>query len=220
MTKIISKKQIPWGQVIVIRELIANPRVVKEMERNVMASDANLTPEQVNQHVYQLVLRDNYFNSVMDLVASCYQFQIDQTEVQTKMQNLLANDQQLNDEMAKQIVILNLKRELIFGDLAKTLRIIVSDDQVKQTLDQYYEKTGKPIREFLSNRSRFDEAKRTLTDQIISERLMNAFRADFQLEEFNKKMQVQQNQAAAAKDNGQKTIDNQGVSSKISHNNS
>lgn len=179
---------------------MANPRVVQQMENTVTQNNPNLTAEQVNQQVYQLVLRDNYFNAVMDLVSSCYQFELSEDEIRVKSKNLIDADPELTPDISKQIVSLNIKRELIFEDIAKSLRIIVSDDQVKKTLDQYYENTGKPIREFLASRDRFNEVKKTLTDQLISERLMNAFRADFQLDEFNKRMQAQaaEKQTAAA----------------------
>lgn len=170
---------------------MANPRVVQQMENTVTQNNPNLTAEQVNQQVYQLVLRDNYFNAVMDLVSSCYQFELSEDEIRVKSKNLIDADPELTPDVSKQIVSLNIKRELIFEDIAKSLRIIVSDDQVKKTLDQYYENTGKPIREFLASRDRFNEVRKTLTDQLISERLMNAFRADFQLDEFNQRMQAQ-----------------------------
>lgn len=191
-SKIKAKKAIPWGQVILIKELVVNPLVLSQMEKGVKENNPKITQEELQQQVYKMVLRDNYFNRIMDIVSKSYQFDFDKTELEQKRLELKSSRPEMEDSLVAEVVRLNIIRDLIFVDLAKQFQVNVTDEQTKESLDRYYEQTGQPIREFLSNRKKFEEIKRTIYDQVISERLMNAFKPDFQLDEFNKKMQAEQ----------------------------
>lgn len=195
-SKIKAKKAIPWGQVILINELVVNPIVLSQMEKGVKENNPKIKQEELQQQVYKMVLRDNYFNRIMDIVSKSYQFEFDEAELKQKQTELKAVRSDMEDSLVAEVVRLNVIRDLIFVDLAKQFQVNVTDEQTKESLDKYYEQTGQPIREFLSNRQKFDEIKRTIFDQIISERLMNAFKPDFQLDEFNKRLQAEQEKKA------------------------
>lgn len=52
----------------------------------------------------------------------------------------------------------------------------MSDDSVKTALEDFYRETGQPIREYLMDKNKFEGVKKTLVEQIITNRLMNAFK--------------------------------------------
>lgn len=177
-----------------VTELVAHPDMVKDLQKAITETNPKITKEALDQEVYQLVLKDNYFNHVMNIVANSFEINVSEDDVQKRMKVLLEKSPDLESNNAKQIITMNIMRELIFKAIIRELQLEVSDDHVKASLDRYYQETGKPIRDFLSDRNRFEEVKRTLTEQLVSERLMNGFKAEFRLEEFNKKMSEQQAQ--------------------------
>ncbi|WP_391592014.1 Trigger factor, C-terminal domain-containing protein [[Mycoplasma] cavipharyngis] len=190
-SKIKSKKPIPWGQVIVIKELNIQPAILSQMEKGVRENNPNISQEELQQQVYKMVLRDNYFNHVMDLISRSYEVELDANELKQRELEFKQHRNDLKDDLIKEIVRLNIIRELIFADMARQFSIVVTDEQTKESLDRFYQQTGQSIREFLANRKKFEEIKKTIFDQIISERLMNAFKPDFQLDEFNKRMEAE-----------------------------
>ncbi|MDQ0514031.1 hypothetical protein J2Z62_000469 [Mycoplasmoides fastidiosum] len=203
-SKIKSKQPIPWGKIIVIRELNVHPTVLGQMEKGIRDNNPKITEQELQQQVYKMVLRDNYFNHLMDLVAQSYEIVVDPEEENARKRDLKQLHPELDQAMVDQIVRINIMREIIFTDLGKEFGISVTDEQAKESLDRFYQQTGQPIREFLSNRKKFEDIKKTIFDQLISERLMNAFKPDFQLEEFNRRMEAerrQQQEQAAKKPN-------------------
>lgn len=84
-TKIKSKKAIQWGKVIVIEELFANESSLKAVTENLKTSKPDITQDEIDQEIQNMVMKENYYNRVMDELSSAYEIEFDEEEINTRV---------------------------------------------------------------------------------------------------------------------------------------
>lgn len=178
-----SKKPIKFGKMLIITKLGTSEEAVKTYTENIRRQKPDISQIELDKEVEALVRKDVYYNAVMDEVASAYEFELHPDEVDAKTEMLALTYPDGDREGMKSRVELSIYKQLIYEDLANDWEISVSDEEVKGTLENFYKATGQPIREYLMDKNKFEEVRNTLKEQLISERLMNAFSVEYRLEE-------------------------------------
>ncbi|AEG73778.1 conserved hypothetical protein [Mycoplasma haemofelis str. Langford 1] len=180
-SKIKSKKPIKFGKVLVITRLVANEDSIRSFSANIRRHRPQITEQELNEEIDAMVRKDNYYNAVMDEVFNAYEFELDEEEIKERVRVMSESYPNGNEESLRNMVLVSIYKKLIYDDLANDWELKISDEDVKSTLESFYKSTGQPIREYLMNRDKFNEVRSTLEEQLISDRLLNAFKADFQL---------------------------------------
>lgn len=176
-----NRKFIKFGQELVISNFFS-PNV-DEYANNLKKQHPNMSQEDLNKAIFEMVKRDSYYNTLMDEVSKAYEFELDEEEVKTRMDSLAKAQPDLNVETVRNMVVIPMYKKLIYDDLEKGWEISVSDESVKSALEDFYRETGQPIREYLMDKNKFEGVKRTLVEQIITNRLMNAFKPIYKFPE-------------------------------------
>lgn len=185
-TKIKSKKAIQWGKVIVIEELFANESSLKAVTENLKTSKPDITQDEIDQEIQNMVMKENYYNRVMDELSSAYEIEFDEEEINTRVKALKESNPNAPEENLVALSKIGFVKKLIYDDLAAQWELVVSDDMAKQTLENFYKTTGTPIREYLVDPEKFANVKATILEQMISERILNAFKGEFRLQKVAK----------------------------------
>ncbi|OAL10350.1 hypothetical protein A6V39_02845 [Candidatus Mycoplasma haematobovis] len=180
-----TKKPIKFGKTILINRLMYSEGTKHSIAENIKRHNPEITDEALEQEVMAHIRRDNRYNAVMDEVASAYEFTVDEEEVSERIAVMKEEYPEGNDEAFRNSVLISIYKKLIYQDLANDWELQISDDEVRITLESYYKSTGNPIREYLTNRERFEEVRETLIEQVVTDRLLNAFKVEFNLEREN-----------------------------------
>ena len=136
-------------------------------------------------------------NSVDLIVAGIYKhfdINIDNDDVKAfaeRIKNNVLNDKNGNlsndtmkkmvedDKTLQNIATSTLKRNLLFNELAALWDIRITDDDVKKSLDNYYQKTNSPIRDILNDKNKFESVRQIMLNERISIELLNRFKVKF-----------------------------------------
>ena len=185
-SKITNKRDIDWKRTIYISDLKIDPQVLEMHKQRINTVFANLPEEARNQQLHNIVLRDNLFSKAMDILVEYYDFEIDQADVEEFKKGILATfgpeKEQYADEIARKLII----KALIFADLQETYDIKITDQELVGILQDYYEQTNQPIRDFMQDKQRFESAKATLLEEKTTAFIIDKFPRN--LEELEKKL--------------------------------
>lgn len=185
---IVKKDKIDWDHKIIISDLYIDPEILESHKQRVNSIFKNLPQEQRDQQVHNIVVRDNILNKAMDYLSSCYQIEFNNEDIEEIKNKLLTDENVKNkfkdqmDEIAKKVII----KTLIYNDIQNEYNISVSDEELLQILNNYYKDTNLPIREFMDNKEKFQNAKNSLLDEKITHFIIDRFPRD--LSELEKKL--------------------------------
>ncbi|MDE6472827.1 MAG: hypothetical protein K2K73_00235 [Ureaplasma sp.] len=185
-SKIKNKKPIDWTHTIVISDLAVDQNILKMHEERVNNIFASLSDLEKQQQVTNIIIRDNLFNKAMDFIISHYEIEIDPSDIEMLKVNLKNAFPQAQENVLNDIASKLIQKLLIFKDIQTEFNIDVSDEELISVLKDYYEKTNKPIRDFMQDEKSFQAAKNTLLEEKTTSFIIEKFPRD--LEELKKKL--------------------------------
>lgn len=171
------------------------------------------TPEQKEMQLQNIMIRDTIFNQAMAIVASCFEFELDQNEVNNLIEPLkksVAKLPGMSDEVyeakIKDIATKLIQKQLMFEIIAEKDNITVSDEETKKVLDDYYAATNFPVGDVMRDPAKLENARRTLLEEKITVHIIEKFPRDMSklYENMQKDIEAQQKaQSDANKENKQ-----------------
>lgn len=150
---------------------------------NLKRNRPNITEEEIEQEKRQMIMRDNLFNAAMDEISSAYTVDFDDSEIAEREESLKQTNVNFTEEHLKNHAKITIFKQLIFQDLARDWELVVTDELAKEVLENHYRQTGKSIREYLTDPEKMSSVKENLLEQMITERIMNAFGSHFEVRE-------------------------------------
>lgn len=184
-SRIVKRKAIQWGKVLKIERLYFNESLVKNFVDTLKANKPKISEEEIEQEKKRMIMRDNFFNLAMDEVSSAYTVEYDTTELAEKEEEFKKVHVNFTEEQIKNHAKITIFKQLIYDDLARDWELTVTDDLAKQVLENYYKQTGKSVREYFTDPEKMSTVKESILEQLITERIMNAFGSHFELKENN-----------------------------------
>lgn len=176
LSTIKKNKDLDYNQKFEIKKLFANPDTL-EAQRNQMKSiNPKATPDEVEKRVFNLVVRDNIFNAIMNYIVTCYEFSIDKSEIEKYSERVKTIYKNAPAEKINEITEITLKKTLVFSELAKLWDIRTTDEETKNSLQNYYKMTNNPIRDILENKNQFEGYKQMIQDQKITAEIIMRFK--------------------------------------------
>ncbi|XP_032746443.1 uncharacterized protein MG377-like [Rattus rattus] len=178
-----SKKPIKFGKLFIINQLSFSEDTINSYRENIKQQNPQISDENLERELLVLLKRDSFYNRLMDEVASAYDFELDEEEVKDQLELLKSSYPSASEENLRSRIEISIYKRLIYEDLEKDWEIEISDEEVKDTLTSYYKSTGQSIREYLQDKSKFENVRSTLKEQLIFDRLMNAFAVEYRFSE-------------------------------------
>lgn len=177
-------KDIDYSKSFVISKLFADEQMVKLHQERLMKFLKNPTPEELKKHIDAIVIKENAFNLIMEYIVSCFKFDLDALEVEDFKKRFA---QQFADKKFDDAVLTDISKKLIskglsFEVIAKDNNIVVSDQEAKDYLENYYKSTNNPINEFLNDPNKFNEIKSVILEEKITQWLLTKFKIDLKLD--------------------------------------
>lgn len=175
-----SKKPIDWTHTIVIDDLQVDQNILKMHEERVNNIFASLSDIEKQQQVTNIIIRDNLLNKAMDFIVSHYDIEVDLNDIEMLKVNLKNAFPQALENVLNEIATKLIQKLLIFKDIQDEFNIIVSDEELISVLKDYYEKTNKPIRDFMQDEKSFQAAKNTLLEEKTTSFIIEKFPRDLE----------------------------------------
>ncbi len=169
-------KDLDYNQKFEIKKLFANPDTLEAQRSQMKSINPKATPDEVEKRVFNLVVRDNIFNAIMNYIVTCYEFNIDKSEIEKYSERVKTIYKNAPAEKINEITEITLKKTLVFSELAKLWDIRTTDEETKNSLQNYYKMTNNPIRDILENKNQFEGYKQMIQDQKITAEIIMRFR--------------------------------------------
>lgn len=186
-SKIVNKRDIDWTKTIVLNDLKVDPQVLEMHKQRIDTIFASLPIEQRGQQLHNIVLRDNLFSKAMEFIVPCYDFEFASEDVSEIAKGVVANYGESKKPHAEEIAKRMITKALIFDDIQRSFNLEISDDELMNILQDYYKNTNQPIRDFMEDSEKFNNAKRTLLEEKTTAFIIEKFPKD--LSELERKMQ-------------------------------
>ncbi|AFO52269.1 hypothetical protein MHLP_03445 [Candidatus Mycoplasma haematolamae str. Purdue] len=174
-SKIVSKKAVQWGRVLRVEELHANEFLVKNFVETLKSNHPDLTEAQIEEEKTKMIVRDNLYNLAMDEVSSAYNIEVHEDDQREREEEFRKSHPFFTEEQVKSNARVSIYKQLIYEDLAKEWEIEVTTEATKMVLENFYQHTGKSVNEYLNNPEKLEGVKGSILEQLITERIMNAF---------------------------------------------
>ncbi len=174
-------KDIPWTETIFVDKIIFDQNLFNIHKERIDKVFANASNEVKEQQLQNILLRDTLFNKAMEIVAACYQFELDQGDidffVKALKQNIPNNGNPANEyeNKIKNIAEKLVQKQLIFNDIANAEGISVDSDEMLKVLDDYHKSTGLPIDDIKNDREKLTSAVSALLEEKITAFIINKF---------------------------------------------
>ncbi|WP_027122346.1 MPN555 family protein chaperone [[Mycoplasma] imitans] len=181
-------KEIDYSKEIKITQFFIDPAMLEQQRQRIKtALPAEITNESMMQYeLLQLSIKDNVFSAIMNYIAGHFDFEIDPEELkrvtqQLKATGLQAQTEQILENMADKII----KKGLMFDYLSEQWKVKVSDKEVKNMLDVYYEKTNQSIHDVLNDKQKFESVRMSIFEEKMVLKTISMFLIRFNMQNPN-----------------------------------
>ncbi len=195
-SKITEFKQIDWAAKIIIEKLIVDKISLDVHRSRINKVFENHSNESKEEYIMQIVIRDNILNLALSIIEKSFKFDINDEDIAKISERInksisekVVNPQPLDKEAMKLNTIFFIKRVLIFDKLAKEYEISVSDQELKEILNQYYTDTNQPIRDIINDDENLKNAKRAFLDEKIIAFILEKYKGTTNLDKLWENMQ-------------------------------
>ncbi|MFN3044813.1 MPN555 family protein chaperone [Mycoplasmoides gallisepticum] len=181
-------KPIDYSKEIKITQFFIDPAMMEQQRQRIKAAlPKEMNDETMMQYeLLQLSIKDNVFSAIMNYLAEHFEFEIDQAEVkklieQLKASGLGAQREELLANMADKII----RKGLMFDYLSEQWKVKVSDNEVKNMLDIYYEKTNQSIHDVLNDQQKFESVRSSIFEEKMVLKTISMFLIRFNMQNPN-----------------------------------
>lgn len=178
-------KDIPWNTTIVVEKIMFDPNLFEIHKERINKIFEKATPEQKEMQLQNIMIRDTIFNQAMAIVSNCFEFELDQREVDNLIEPLkksVAKLPGMTDEIYNEKIndIANklIQKQLMFDIIAEKENINVTDEETKKVLDDYYAATNFPVGDVMRDPTKLESARRTLLEEKITVHIIEKFPRD------------------------------------------
>ena len=175
-------REIETDKQLEITRLFADKNALEAHRQKLQNMFKNETQEQINIKINNLIARDNAFNAAMNEIVKCYEINVDQEEWDKAFANLKAKYPTHKEEFLKNLSKHSIIKTLIFQDLAKLWNISISDDDARESLENFYKLSNEPIRDYLENKEKFQGVKEMLLHEKIVNEILRKFKFNFNIQ--------------------------------------
>lgn len=159
----------------IIKSLRVDHQIVQLHFKRLSELFKNDTPEQISRKLQNIVVRDNLFNAIMEEVVRNFEVTYDDEEIKTVAQRLTSQFSNKKPEVITEIAKKVITKTLVFEELAKEWNITVSDQEVNDSLEQYYKFSNQSIRPYKEDKNKFEGIRNVMLEEKISNELIRRF---------------------------------------------
>ncbi|MGL4948253.1 MAG: hypothetical protein ACRC42_02590 [Mycoplasma sp.] len=178
--------EIDWKDTIFIDKIMFDPNLFESHKQRIDKVFANAPDEVKEQQLQNILIRDTLFNRAMDKVVKCYNFTIDQKDVEVFAKLIAANikkeegisDEEFNSKI-NQIAEKLVQKELVFNQIAEQYDVKVDAEETMRVLNDYNKTTGSPIEDITSDKAKLSGAVNALLEEKITAFIINKFDKNF-----------------------------------------
>lgn len=175
-------KKLNYDEEVTLTELRADKNILDQHRERLSKVFKNDTPQQIDRKITDLVVRDNAFAAIMNIVVKSFEFKIDDEDVNKTKELVKKTYPNFTDEQLRLISEQIVKRDLVFDELAKLWDISVSDEEVKRSLNDFYKLSNQSIREYLDDKERFESVRKMILYEKITKEMLSRFRYKLDLQ--------------------------------------
>lgn len=180
-SKIRKVKDIPWNETLFIDKINFDQNLFNIHKQRIDKVFEKATEQVREEQLQNILLRDTLFNKSMEIIASCYEYEIDKNDIENFVQPLKINfpigdnPEEIYNKRISEIAQKLVQKQLIFNQLAKDENITVDKDETMKVLNEYYEATNMPINEIISDPQKLTSAVSALLEEKITAFIINKF---------------------------------------------
>lgn len=205
-SKIEKISDINYGEEIIISEIKSDPQYLEMHKERVKALNPNSSDDEIQKIIFNLLLKENAFNAVMDNISKKFKYKISKTDLDSIKSQVIEHNKESKEfqarsdewfeEISKRIII----KSLIFAEIAKENNISITDEETNEYLKKYEEATKNSINVFTEDKQKFEGIKNLIFEEKVTNWLLNKFDIKFNIPEFNENKEEKSEQKKSKND--------------------
>ncbi len=178
-SKIIKKLSVNFDKEIIVERVLIDKEIV-QMHQNRLTELYKDLPEnekisKIDQSLRDIILKDNFFNKIMEFIVPYYEFDISKKDLDENIKTLKQNFPQRKDDILNQIAERSIQKALIFKDLQKQFNLTLTEKQIEENLSQSASNIGENFEKIKADKERYDSLASLLQDEYIISFLLSKF---------------------------------------------
>ena len=178
-SKIIKKLSINFEKEILVDQVLIDKEIVNMHQKRLSELYKDLPEKErimkMDNALRDVILKDNFFNKIMEFIVPYYEFEIDPEEVKTQTESLRKNFPERDQNVLDQIAERSIQKKLIFNDLEKQFKLTLTPEEIDKNLTYSADQLGQNLEEIKKDQERFNVLKELLQEEYIIAFLLNKF---------------------------------------------
>ncbi|WP_052664065.1 MPN555 family protein chaperone [Mycoplasmoides alvi] len=179
--------EINFSKEIRITRIFTDGNLISQHKERLRKGIKNISEQVLDFETVQMVIKDNLFSAAMEEIVSHFKFNIDSEyrnfiEENVKHSLMQPSGKEPEARVVTEISEKIIKKGLVFNYLEKLWKIEVSDQEIKDMLDIYYQKTNESIRDVLEDKERFEGIRKAILEEKLIIKTISAFPIRFDLQ--------------------------------------
>ncbi|WP_052663061.1 MPN555 family protein chaperone [Mycoplasmoides pirum] len=180
-------KEIDFSKEIKITRIFTDGNLIAQHKDRLRKSIKNISEQVLDFETVQMVIKDNLFSAAMEEIVKHFSFDIDQEykkfiKENIKMSLTQTSGKEPEDAVLNEISEKIIKKTVVFDYLTTFWKVQVTDQEIKDMLDVYYQKTNDSIREVLDDKEKFEGIRRAILEEKLILKTIAAFPIRFDLQ--------------------------------------
>ncbi|MDC4163552.1 MPN555 family protein chaperone [Mycoplasma bradburyae] len=186
-SKLKLKKDIDYSTEITVSQFFIDPAMLQQQRERIKAAlPKEMSDESIMQYeLLQLTIKDNLFSAIMNYLADHFEFEMSEEQMKSVIEQLKLSGVNADENILKNMADKIIKKGLMFDHFAKEWNVKVTDEEVKNMLDAYYEKTNQSIHDVLNDKNKFESVRVSILEEKMVMKTISKFALRFNLQNPN-----------------------------------
>ncbi|MDR0857280.1 MAG: hypothetical protein LBM76_02740 [Mycoplasmataceae bacterium] len=178
--------KIEEGKEIILTKLFADPAIVQQHRSQLMQIFKDAKATEIEQKIQNIVVKENVFNAVMEDLSKHFEFTFDEAELKLAKDKIKNNfisrgAKDIPEDALDNIAKKSIMKSLIFSFIEKQKGLSITDEEVKESLENYYQQTNQPIRQILNDENEFAKVKASMREEKVMKAVIEMYKIKIEL---------------------------------------
>lgn len=179
-SRIIKSLSIDFDHEIKVDKVLIDKEIVTMHQKRLTEYYKNVENEQerlkkMDDALREVILKDNFFNKIMEFIVPYYEFDFDQEEIDKQAEIIKKNFPNRKDEDLKLIAERAIQKQLIFEDLQTRYNLKLSDKTIKERLEESAKTVNEDFNKLEEDKERYLALSSLMQEEYIISYLLNRF---------------------------------------------
>ena len=178
-SKIIKKLSINFEKEMVVDQVFIDKDEIQFHQKRLIELFKDLPKEEQNRKINDelkiIILKNNFFNKIMEFITPYYEFDLDADEVNKAKEQVKQNYPSRKDDVIEMMAERVIEKQLIYDDLQNQFHIKLTQDQIDKMLEGVAKQANDTVENIKKDEPKYIALVSILQTEYTTSFLLNRF---------------------------------------------